>query len=121
MYSLEEFYQDQLAKTSPVHKPAFDMEFQYQLSIVSPTTAVTDFPHENNDKFADLKYNPGIDDIITSYEKIIQREPKKICKKKSNNVKVFRPFASIEATELAVHQMRSIIAKSKRKKAVALN
>ena len=67
-------------KTSPIHKPNFDYDFDLNLN--SPLST----PNFQNNQFIKKKKN--------------------LEKKKFN---IFRPFLSFEATEITVHQLRSIL------------
>ena len=124
MISIEEFYQDQLSKTSPVHKPAYDVDFSYQLSLQSPLSAPANaFERAQvNERYADIKDPLVFGDAIASYEKIMKNEaknkntPLKLKPKKKQHV--FKPFTSFEATELTVHQLRSVFSKAANRKIV---
>jgi hypothetical protein len=125
MMNLEEFYHDQLSKTSPVHKPAFDIDFSYQLGLQSPSSVPTNtFERAQfNERYADLKDPIGYDDIVSSYHKIIQtdvplNEKNSLKRKRKKKPQTFKPFASFEATELVVHQLRSVFAKAAYRKPV---
>ena len=126
MLSFEEYYQEQIAKTSPVHRPAYEYDYSYNYGIQSPISApVSGFDFKfSNERVADLKEPTSYEDILSTYEKMIHVPPKpkrivinpKTGKKKTHT---FKPFASFEATELTVHQLQSVfnkIAKQKNSK-----
>ena len=117
MLSFEDYYQEQLSKTSPIHRPSFDYDFSLNYAIQSPISAPISSleARTTNERVADVKDNISYEDILASYEKIVQGENKKsaipIQKKIKKKTYTFKPFASFESTEITVHQLQSVFNK----------
>lgn len=113
-------------QTSPVHKPAFDYNFDIGMTLPSPVSAPLYSP--NKDPFGTFE-RP--EEPITTYqfqdvsvpfkqttlqqelEKSFQK-PLQIHKrpeKKKKPIFTCRPFVSLEAAELTVHQLRSVLSR----------
>ena len=126
MLSFDDYYQEQLAKTSPVHRPAYIDDFNFSLAIQTPISApVSSFDNRGiNERVADVKDNLSIEDIMNSYEAFAQSEQQQrtkqmnkiLPKKQKKKQYTFKPFVSFEATELTVHQLQSVFTKMSKQK-----
>ena len=126
MLPFEDYYQEQLAKTSPVHRPVYYDDFSFNYAIQTPISApVSSFDFRSgNDRVIDIKENLSLEDIMNSYEAYNQleqqnkaRQNEKILQKKPKKKQItFKPFVSFEATELTVHQLQSVFNKMAKQK-----
>jgi len=107
MEDLDDYFKENNTKTSPVHRPQCDIDFPFSdLCIQSPISAPSyEANHINNPRTADIEFNAN---PIGFIEKPIEI-PKKKKKKVRLLPQLYKPFISFEATELTVHQLRSII------------
>lgn len=113
---------DPLPQTSPIHKPTFELDFDLALSLQSPLSAPI---YANNisptglfDKFEDpaLAIPATFNDVAIQTKpapKLPQTKTKDHQKKKPRHV--YRPFVSFEASELTVHQLRSLLSQPRKR------
>ncbi|EAY08583.1 hypothetical protein TVAG_191060 [Trichomonas vaginalis G3] len=120
---------DQVPQTSPVHKPAFDYDFDIAMALQSPLSAPLYSPNNSPfgpfDKLEDTIPTYSFADFgvpvpTTTLQQELEKKMEKPVTPKKNLMKkkiqfVYRPFVSLEASELTVHQLRSLLSKPPRK------
>jgi len=103
---IEDIYEGQQAKTSPIHKP----EFEYEMDLVaeSPMSTPSNLNHGFSNRSADIPVDDAkMEDFVKKYEEIVSKKKTQLKQKKKVPV-FFTPFISFEATEITVQQLRSL-------------